>query len=200
MSFLADVTIPDDTVMQPGEIFTKTWKLENTGGTDWLGYSLQFASGDQMGGVPDGVASVKTGGIADVSVVFTAPDADGTYTSWWGLVDANGISVGGQFYTRIIVGTGESAIPSAATTLEDLIAKTGTLYSMNEPFTLNGIEFRPYDVYRQEDIWGTFCGPCLVNDGVWGDCPLLCDQPDGILRYDRRSREDLRDGRQTERL
>lgn len=167
VSFLADVTIPDDTVINAGEVFTKTWKLKNTGGVDWIDYSLQFVSGDMMDGIPQDIAPVKTNGIADVTVVFTAPEEDGTYTSWWTLADENGTPVGRQFYTRIIVGTGESAQPDQSQTLEEFLASAGTVHSMNESFTLNDIEFRVHDVFRQEDIWGVFCGPCVVTDGVW---------------------------------
>ncbi len=167
MKFASDVTIPDDTVMQPGQVFTKTWKLQNTGGVDWLDYSLQHVSGDEMQGAPDAVAPVKTNGLCDVSVVFTAPETDGTYQSWWALVDEAGRRVGSQFYVRIVVGTGKNSDQETTPTLERLMARLGTVYSMNEAFTLNGIEFRVVDVYRQGGIWGTFCGPCTVKDGVW---------------------------------
>ena len=29
--FVTDITIPDETVIEPGEDFTKTWRLKNTG-------------------------------------------------------------------------------------------------------------------------------------------------------------------------
>jgi hypothetical protein len=33
--FVTDVTIPDDTVLDPGESFTKTWRLKNSGTCSW---------------------------------------------------------------------------------------------------------------------------------------------------------------------
>src|SRR5512133_582347 len=33
--FVADVTIPDNTVVTPGQAFTKTWSLKNTGTCNW---------------------------------------------------------------------------------------------------------------------------------------------------------------------
>ena len=167
MKFIADVTIPDDARVEPGAEFVKTWTLKNTGGVDWLDYSLQFVSGDEMNGEPDNVAPVKTNGIADLSVIFTAPEQNGTYESWWALVDENGTRVGSQFYVRIIVGAGQDAEPEKAQTIEEFMASVGTVYNMNETFPLNGIEFRVYDAYRNEGIWGFFCGPCVVTDGVW---------------------------------
>ncbi|QFU86864.1 NBR1-Ig-like domain-containing protein [Amycolatopsis sp. YIM 10] len=34
-SFVADVTIPDDTVVKPGEQFVKVWEIKNTGTVEW---------------------------------------------------------------------------------------------------------------------------------------------------------------------
>ena len=34
-TFLADVTIPDNTVIPPGTSFVKTWKLRNDGNCAW---------------------------------------------------------------------------------------------------------------------------------------------------------------------
>ncbi|AXB44705.1 NBR1-Ig-like domain-containing protein [Amycolatopsis albispora] len=33
--FVADVTIPDDTVVKPGEQFVKVWEIQNTGTVEW---------------------------------------------------------------------------------------------------------------------------------------------------------------------
>src|SRR4030042_441614 len=48
--YVADVTIPDGTVIAPGAAFVKTWKLQNAGTTTWTtSYSLVFIRGDHMG-------------------------------------------------------------------------------------------------------------------------------------------------------
>lgn len=49
-AFVSDVTIPDGTMMSPGQSFTKTWQIKNSGSTIWSGYSLAFDRGTQMGG------------------------------------------------------------------------------------------------------------------------------------------------------
>ncbi len=50
-SFIADVTIPDDTVIDAGDTFTKTWRLKNIGGCSWTpSYALVFVSGASMNG------------------------------------------------------------------------------------------------------------------------------------------------------
>jgi hypothetical protein len=44
-----DVTIPDDSAMDPGENFTKVWRLQNVGACTWtIEYSVQFFSGERM--------------------------------------------------------------------------------------------------------------------------------------------------------
>ncbi len=37
MSFVADVTVPDDTHFSPGQTFDKTWRLQNAGDCEWSG-------------------------------------------------------------------------------------------------------------------------------------------------------------------
>jgi hypothetical protein len=165
MKFVADVTIPDDTVIAAGEVFTKTWKLENTGGVDWLGYSLQFVSGDEMNGEPDNVAPVKTNGIADLTAIFTAPQADGTYSSVWSLVDEKGNRVGNPFYVRIRVGSSVLDDPALATRIAEMIKPF--VASMNETFVQSDVEFRVVDVYRNDEVWGGGCRPCTVEGKVW---------------------------------
>jgi hypothetical protein len=124
MDFVADVTIPDDTVIAAGEVFTKTWKLKNTGGVDWIDYSLQFVSGSEMGGIPMNIAATSVDETADVIVVFTAPEQDGAYTGWWRLVDESGNFVGSEFYVRITVVGGTGRVAQPTTEANDAVVTT----------------------------------------------------------------------------
>ena len=96
-AFVADVTVPDDTAFRPGDKFTKTWRLKNTGTCTWTSsYALVFADGDKMG-APDAVpltASVAPGQTVDLSVELTAPDTLGTYQGNWQLKDNKGQTFG----------------------------------------------------------------------------------------------------------
>jgi hypothetical protein len=113
--FVADVTIPDGTAMDPGEDFTKTWRLQNVGTTTWsTAYSLVHASDDAIEG-PASVSlpkNVAPGETVEVSVDLTAPEADGTHTSYWKLSNDRGQLFGigpqanGAFYVQIKVGSG----------------------------------------------------------------------------------------------
>ncbi len=90
--FIKDVTIPDNTSMQPGESFTKTWRLENIGSCTWTtGYSLVYYNGEPMDGstvsMPHAVAPGET---VDLSVNLVAPDKAGTYRGNWMLRNKDG--------------------------------------------------------------------------------------------------------------
>ncbi len=92
-AFVADVTIPDGSLLDPGSTFTKTWRLENTGACSWTtSYALVFDGGSLMGG-PTVVSlpnTVNPGETIDLSVDLVAPASAGTYQGDWLLRDANG--------------------------------------------------------------------------------------------------------------
>lgn len=104
-----DVNYPDNTVVAPGENFTKTWKIKNIGiGTWGNGYRLIFSYGERMSGeaVPLS-AAIAPGEEVEVSVNFKAPTLPGTYTSFWTMQNAQGIAFQGNdnkvLYVQIIV-------------------------------------------------------------------------------------------------
>ena len=106
---IADVTVPDDTQMSPGEKFTKTWRFMNNGKCNWSGYTIAFVAGDRMAS-PDTapVPDAEAGATVDVSVQLTAPAADGSYTGFYELRKANGetlpIGIESTFWVRILIG------------------------------------------------------------------------------------------------
>ena len=97
LSFVADVSIPDGTVIQIGDSFTKTWRIENRGTCTWTtDYALVFSSGSQMGQtstvkLPHNVAP---GARVDVSVALTAPTSPGNYRGYWMLRNSAGETFG----------------------------------------------------------------------------------------------------------
>lgn len=110
--FVDDVTVEDGTVFKPGETFTKTWRLKNTGSCTWTSsYRVVFDSGNALGApasfnLP---TSVAPDGIIDISVQMKAPDKVGDYESNWKLQNASGVTFGlGQdgakkFWVKITV-------------------------------------------------------------------------------------------------
>ena len=104
--FVADITIPDGTDFKPGEGFTKTWRLKNSGASTWTtAYTLTFISGDKMGG-PDRVnipSNVQPGGTVDVSVSLAAPAQAGRFRGYWKILSASGKFVDDAVYVEIDV-------------------------------------------------------------------------------------------------
>jgi len=108
-TYVADVTIPDDTVIASGATFVKTWRLQNTGTTTWTtSYSLVFISGDQMGTVSSAPISqsVTPGQQVDISVSLVAPTTTGTFQGYWKMKNASGQFFNDSVYVRIEVGSG----------------------------------------------------------------------------------------------
>ena len=95
--FIADVSIPDGTVMAPGATFTKTWRLKNVGQCAWTtSYQLVFFSGEQMGAASSAAfpKDVAVGQTVDISINMTAPSAAGSYRGYWMFKNANGALFG----------------------------------------------------------------------------------------------------------
>ena len=91
--FILDVTIPDGTLFQKGESFTKTWRLQNTGTCTWTAdYAVVYASGYSLRS-PDVMtlsAAVLPGRMVDISMGFEAPGIEGSYTGYRMLRNAEG--------------------------------------------------------------------------------------------------------------
>ena len=97
VQYVADVNIPDGTVMQPGAQFTKTWRLKNVGTCAWTtSYQLVFFSGEKMGAASSAAfpKSVAVGETVDVSINMVAPSAAGSYRGFWMFKNANGALFG----------------------------------------------------------------------------------------------------------
>ena len=115
---LRDVTIPDDTKINAGEKFTKTWEFQNVGTCPWINYAIKFAAGDQMSAplsavIPATLSNQKV----EISVELTAPAADGEYTGYFTLnnVDGKDLVIGSEktFWVKVIVGSGAASTPGA---------------------------------------------------------------------------------------
>lgn len=120
--FVEDISIPDNTTMAPGALFTKTWRIQNDGTCTWTtDYALVFDSGDEM----DAPASVPLsnevppGQAIDISVNLKAPGSPDTYRGNFKIKNAAGeiFGVGDEsdpFWVIIDV-EGPTAAPFAVT-------------------------------------------------------------------------------------
>jgi hypothetical protein len=155
-----DQTIPDNTVMNPGQFFLKTWRLINTGSCTWnASYKLVFDHGDGMG-VPAGYAQALTAGTVapgqsvDVSVNLTAPMAPGTYTGYWRFRDPNGVLFGidgaGAWIVKIIV------VDYDVATLSPMAGISGTIRSGGGPWPDYTVGESNADITKTTEVFLTY--------------------------------------------
>lgn len=94
-------TVPDGTNFEPGEEFTKTWRLKNTGTCTWNpNYEFVFYSGDRMGGAKttDLDHYVEPGESIDLAVNLEAPSEPDDYTGYWKLRSDDG-----EYFAQVYV-------------------------------------------------------------------------------------------------
>ncbi len=115
--YLSDVTIPDGSAIDPGDEFTKTWRIQNTGTCEWTtSYAIAFVSGDKMDGQTTALTdSAEAGEAIDVSVKLAAPEKPGTYTGYWRMQNASGAYFGQLVYVQIKVPGGAGTVTTAPT-------------------------------------------------------------------------------------
>ncbi|MCS7247721.1 MAG: NBR1-Ig-like domain-containing protein [Anaerolineales bacterium] len=148
--FVEDITIPDNTVLKPGERFTKTWRLQNRGDCAWSPqYALVFVEGDRMDApleIPL-AGYVKPNETVDLSVEMTAPAESGQYQGQWMLRSADGSRFGiGEkadkpFWVRIVVSDTVSDLNLGTPTWRDTFKNASNWYLLKTAYT----EFRVKD-------------------------------------------------------
>jgi hypothetical protein len=127
-AYISDVTIPDYSQVAPGEVFSKTWLLENTGTCAWdPTYRMGFVGGYDMAGSPKKIGQIiYPGQDAYLTVDFTAPDAAGEYTSYWRLGTKGGALFGVSVYVVIDVPYDLVISPTATSTPTNTPVPTAT--------------------------------------------------------------------------
>jgi Ig-like domain from next to BRCA1 gene len=147
-AFVADVTIPDNSIVDANTAFTKTWRLKNTGSCTWdSSYLVSYISGMSMTQalgyllVPQG-QTVSPGQTVDIGVGMTSPVENGFYRSNWGLQRRNGPFLpiqgganGNSFYVKIRVnnGSGSGSVTAASIGI-DLEQGSGAVCAANSTY------------------------------------------------------------------
>lgn len=138
-----DVTIPDGTLMTPGEDFSKTWRLENVGSCTWTRlYTLTFFSGNSLSAIQNHtlLQEVPPGATIDLTVDMVAPQTPGIYQSNWMLQDSQGELFGigpngdAPFWVQIEVRAPVTETPQPTPTL----TSTPVVYLDGEAIMVNG--------------------------------------------------------------
>ncbi len=108
-------SIADDTTFSPGETFTMTWRLKNTGTSTWkAGYLLRYYSGESFGASEEISLGreVLPGEEIGISIQMKAPANPGTYRSDWVMSSENRSNFKEPVYLRIKVATPVTPTPT----------------------------------------------------------------------------------------
>jgi hypothetical protein len=99
-------TVEDDTVFKPGERFSKTWVIQNSGKCAWIEGSIwTHSAGEAMGVTEPLPLSVlpEPGELLTITVPMTAPLKPGSYHGEWSLRAPWGEFYNRSFYLQIVV-------------------------------------------------------------------------------------------------
>ena len=104
LTYIEDLTIPDNTSITYGATIDKQWLVQNSGTCNWNGdYRLRHVGGAALG-APEEIAlyPARSSTQAAIQITFTAPFTDGEYESAWQAFDPSGLAFGDLIYIRII--------------------------------------------------------------------------------------------------
>ena len=106
LQFLEDVTIPDGTVAQVGQVLDKRWRVENAGTCNWDSqYRIQLIAGSLMGAATEQVLFPARGGTeVEIQIQFVVPDESGLLRSAWQAFNPQGEAFGDPVFIEISIG------------------------------------------------------------------------------------------------
>ena len=104
LTFLSDLTIPDNTTIAYGSTIDKQWIVENSGTCHWNSeYRLRYIGGAILDAREEiALYPARAGTQATIQILFTAPFTDGEYESAWQAFDPSGAAFGDPIFIRII--------------------------------------------------------------------------------------------------
>jgi hypothetical protein len=108
LTFLADLTLPDGSMVSPNTSLDKQWQVENSGTCNWdERYRLKLVSGPELSGRSEqALFPARSGTQATIRVQFTAPSEPGAYRSAWQAHSPQGEPFGDPFFIDIVVQSG----------------------------------------------------------------------------------------------
>jgi hypothetical protein len=125
----ADVTVPDNTRIEGGTDFTKTWRIKNVGTCPWTaGYHLAFVGGHQMDG-PESVSVPETspGESAEISVELSSPREQGVHKGQWQMCATGQRCFGDEVFVQIVSTGLPTSTPFPTATPQVLTTAKGDL-------------------------------------------------------------------------
>ncbi len=160
ISDISDVTIPDDTVLLPGQIFIKSWRMTNSGTSTWLEGTKLIMDADYESDTPSVVNAIFTrpndwpdftpggwgtrvynvapGTEVDLVLMLKAPLETGSYSINFRLVNTEGQVIVTPFWMKFKV---ENPTPTpAAETAEPVAFDWSGRWMIREPLRSEGVD------------------------------------------------------------
>ncbi len=169
LTLLADVTAPDGSALEAGRAFTKTWRVRNTGTSQWSGYTLVYVGDARMDG-PESVPlpALAPDEIGEVSVLLVAPAEPGRHRSTWKACNARGRRFPFELYADIVV--------TPVARRDDAVLVADLPLSGGASVPAGGTALKAWRVRNTGDApWGTgyHLAPDRARDGAAVALPLV---------------------------
>lgn len=119
-NWVVDVTLPDGSVVHPGERMQKIWRIKNSGACLWnQEYSWRYVEGEQMADSAEiypFADEVRPGEEVNIILDLIIPRLKGRYKGVWQLYNAQGASVGREMWLELEVPLTATEVPSPTIT------------------------------------------------------------------------------------
>lgn len=105
LTFIEDLTIPDDTTVSAGSSMNKQWLVSNSGTCNWDStYRLKWIGGEMFGAADEqALFPARAGTQATLRILFTAPTVEGIYESAWQAYGPDGNVFGDAVFITVNV-------------------------------------------------------------------------------------------------
>jgi hypothetical protein len=105
LTFMGDLTYPDNSQVLPGQAIEKRWKVRNSGVCDWgPEYRIRWTGGTALTPQQEfALFPAEAGSEAVIAVLLTAPVRPGRYISNWRAYSPSGAAFGDTLYIDVVV-------------------------------------------------------------------------------------------------
>ncbi len=169
-TFVAHESYPSATLVNPGEVILKRWKIRNSGELDFgLNYQLVQSSGERMlihG--ESAIGQVRSGDEAVISAYLQMPESAGNYATVWNIVNAAGEPIRGSLRFEFTVsgentsGRDNARFEGQETPEKDVILAPGI--TIRKIWRMTNLGTRPWSAdYRLVLVAGDALGASLEN-------------------------------------
>jgi hypothetical protein len=160
VKFISDISIPDDTQVDPGQSFIKTWRLQNAGSCTWNSAYTLAVDGENVFSAPLTTpftsGTVPPGGSIDISITLTAPLLAGTYRGNFRLANPGGQKFGlgdgsKPFWAQVKVVVPAGIVLDFLNNASQAEWRSGQLNNLNTLITFGGNDDDPNGVAKIKD-------------------------------------------------